>query len=96
MRSIAATMNGLTYCINQNLELVAIVMLLSESYYSQYPYLKTVFPSEYLRKAELYFENYRHHPAVRLFDELETQGLNFHFPLVIQVDHSPKDSRYEI
>lgn len=75
---------GISYCINRNIELISVVMLLSD-YYDKYPYLKTDFSLQYLDEISLYFSGFLDHPVIKEFEKLIEKGFILDLPLDIML-----------
>lgn len=83
IHALSKQVNGITYSISENMELLSVVFLLSDFYYVKYPYLKSNYKNEYNDKIDKYFSQYKSHPVFAKFKELEPRGFNFDAPMCV-------------
>jgi hypothetical protein len=91
LQDISKIHKGIRFSVNEGVELVSTVMLLSTQYYARYPYLKTEFPFQYVKDLLTEFGDYKNHDSIQLFDEMASNGFAFDKPfrsILSSVNHT--------
>lgn len=73
--------HGIAYSIDRNVELISVVMLIS-NYYVKYPFLKSNLSNLYINDMVTFFRGFDDHPALNQFDALVESGFAFDVPIL--------------